>query len=326
MLLIPFLGFSQFEAGEFINADTAKITNSAIIYPHADSVDQYYYSKMRDPSEPLDGVNLRTLFSRLANLDSLGLLVTDLVSGHQEINTGETQIYFPSAFDSNDVVVVPFVRRISDDAVIDYLINDVDSLGFDIVVWEDNVKLYYVASQNISHSSDIFGEPIYSADSSYIKTFIRSFGEFPISSGMDYLVAGLNTISIPNQVDTDFNVLCNAYDENDNEMGYKIIWSTLDSNFFQIWVNSPCILEWSILDNNTDIGNINAGGIIDLTAGINTITVPEQGVDYNPLCNAYNSGGDEVGFKIIWSTITPTSFQVWVNDTCKLRWSTIKNS
>lgn len=174
MAYIPFVAVAQFEAGEYLNADTAKITGESIIYPFSDTTGQFHYSKMRDPSEDLDGVNLRTLFQRIANLDSLGLLVSDIVSGTEIINSGETQIYFPSAFDSNNVSVVPFVRRGSDDAVIDFLINDVDSLGFDIVVWDDNVKLNYIASQKISHSSDIFGEPIYSADSLWIKSAIRA--------------------------------------------------------------------------------------------------------------------------------------------------------
>ncbi len=174
LAFIPFVAVAQFEAGEFVNSDTTKITGESIIYPFSDTTGQYHYSKMRDPSEDLDGVNLRTLFQRIANLDSLGLLVSDIVNGTEIINSGETQIYFPSAFDSNNVSVVPFVRRVSDDAVIDFSINDVDSLGFDIVVWDDNVKLSYIASQKISHSSDIFGEPIYSADSSYLKTHVRT--------------------------------------------------------------------------------------------------------------------------------------------------------
>jgi hypothetical protein len=175
MPFLPVLGFSQFEAGEYMNTDTAKIAGESIIYPFSDSTGQFHFTKMRDPSEDLDGVNLRTLFARLSNLDSLGLLVSDMVSGNQNINAGETQIYFPSAFDSNNVTVIPFVRRISDDAVIDYSINNVDSLGFDVVVWENNIKLSYIASQKISHSSDIFGEPKYAADSSFIKTGVREW-------------------------------------------------------------------------------------------------------------------------------------------------------
>lgn len=70
LILISFSSFAQFEAGEFINGDTAKIKGSSIIYPDADSVEQFYYSKMRDPSESLDGVNLRTLSKWLAGIDS----------------------------------------------------------------------------------------------------------------------------------------------------------------------------------------------------------------------------------------------------------------
>jgi len=174
LLFLPFAGFTQFEAGEYFNGDTAKVGGTSIIYP-GDSVGQFHYSKMRDPSEDLDGVNLRTLFDRLASFDSLGLLVSDIVSGSTTINSGETQIFFPSAFDSNNVTVVPYVRRVSDDAVIDYSINDVDQNGFDIVVWENNVKLSYVASNRVSHSGDIFGEPIYSADSIFLKSGVRSW-------------------------------------------------------------------------------------------------------------------------------------------------------
>jgi hypothetical protein len=179
-LFFPFLGFGQTELGEYGNMDTTKIEGESIIFP-GDSTGQYYYTKGRDPSEPLDLVNLRTLFQRIAMLDSLGLLVSDIVSGTEIVNTGEKQIYFQSAFDSNEVTVVPLVRRISDDAVIDFVINDVDSLGFDVVVWEDNIRVSYVASQNNSITNDFFNNILLKSDTLTIvidTTQVRNLQEF----------------------------------------------------------------------------------------------------------------------------------------------------
>ena len=167
----PILGFSQFGAGDFIDADTTKVKGESLIYP-APATGEYYYKGARNPSDSLDVVNLRFLFQRLAELDSLGLLVSDMVSGSQIVNEGETQITFPSQFDTGTVVVVPYVRRLSDNAVIDYSINDVDSMGFDVVVWEDNIKVSYMASNRATNNFSMLAA--YVNDSSYIKQAIRA--------------------------------------------------------------------------------------------------------------------------------------------------------
>ena len=164
---LPLIGFAQFEGGEYINADTSKISGQPLIYA-APTEGENYYTKMRDPSDSLDGVNLRTLFRRIAELDSLGILVTNIISGNQIINTGTTNIAFETPFDSMDVTVVPFVRRLSDEAVVDYRVDDVDKNGFNVTVWEDNVKLSYVASEKNPKSNAFFNNILLKSDTSTI--------------------------------------------------------------------------------------------------------------------------------------------------------------
>ena len=73
----------------------------------------------------------------------------------------------------------------------------------------------------------------------------------------------------------------------------------------------------------TDIGTlIPYGGITSLVGGTNIITIPEQlDTNYNPQVNTYDSNGDEIRYKIIWTSLKKTSFEVWVNESCTCRWT-----
>jgi len=173
-LIVPVVCFSQSGQTPLGNFYKIRLGNSLyttqgdkLIYP-SDSANQYHYDSMRDPSEPLDGVNLRTLFRRIAQLDSLGILVTNIISGNETVNTGTTNIPFETPFDSTDVTVVTYVRRISDDAVIDYRLSDVDQNGFNVTVWEDNIKVSYVASQKNPESNNFFETILHQSDTATI--------------------------------------------------------------------------------------------------------------------------------------------------------------
>jgi len=301
--------FAQFEAGEYMNTDTSKIGGTSIIYP-SDSALQFHYDLMRDPSEDLDGVNLRTLFARLASLDSLGLIVTDLVAGDTTINSGETQIFFPSAFDSNDVTVVPFVRRISDDAVIDYSINDIDSLGFDIVVWENSIKVSYIASQNISRSSYPFDEPIYSADSAFIKSAIRDL----IADTVNYLRAELDPKyaadsaaikSLDRFYVSDSSEIVHFSDTTSTigtktnllaKIPYIGGTSNVDLGAHNLTVDSPTLFV-DATNHRVGIGTITPGGTMSIL-GAYSSTAPTLKINSN------NDAGDYDVFQVWWRNNT----------------------
>lgn len=68
--------------------------------------------------------------------------------GYEVVDTGETEITFLSAFDdlvTADIIILADVRRISDGAVIDYIIGAATNEGFTITTYDNDVAVNYVA-------------------------------------------------------------------------------------------------------------------------------------------------------------------------------------
>jgi len=334
---LPLISFAQFEGGEWINADTSKISGQSLIYA-APAEGENYYTKMRDPSDSLDGVNLRTLFRRIAQLDSLGILVTNVVTGNQTINTGTTNIPFETPFDSIDVTVVPFVRRISDEAVIDYRIDEVNENGFNVTVWEDNIKLSYVASQKNPKSNAFFNNILLKSDTSTISidtTQVRNLLEFVsnhgggsgggdnIVSGVTSINSGIDTIYIPDQSSADYTILIQTYTTGNTTTFSEINYSTITPTYFELWTNSSGNCRWSIVKHSTS-SSISAG-IISLDAGNNQITIPTQtNTNYNPVCQVYTAGNVPVAMEINYNSLNVSYVPIWVNVACFCRWTILK--
>lgn len=68
--------------------------------------------------------------------------------GSATINSGTTPIGFVTPFSATYVAgveVIAEVRRVSDNAVVDFVISGADINGFNITVWDDNINVKYVA-------------------------------------------------------------------------------------------------------------------------------------------------------------------------------------
>lgn len=169
LILFSIFSFAQFEAGEYINADTIKKEGVNVFVDHLQN--------LSTNDSNFVAVNFGTyvdwvdLIGRIDNLDSLGIFATDIQAGEQSINTGTTSITFPGAFDSTDldISVVPYVRRTSDNAVVDYVVDNISTTGFDVTVWEDACYIRYIASQKQPESNAFFETILHQSDTVTIR-------------------------------------------------------------------------------------------------------------------------------------------------------------
>ena len=153
-------------------------------------------------------------------------------AGNETVNTGVNGITFTPAFDSDYVTgvqVIAEVRRISDNAVIDYVITDKTLTGFNIEVWDDNVTVSYLATPTG------FG-----AGTSIEPTTA-------INAGVQACTAGTNYIAIPLQINTNYNPNCIAYDSSGDDVAVQIVWSNLEDDFFEINTAAACTVRWQIV-------------------------------------------------------------------------------
>jgi hypothetical protein len=153
-------------------------------------------------------------------------------AANETVNTGINAITFTPAFDGDYVTgvqVIAEVRRVSDNAVIDYVITDKTLTGFNIEVWDDNVTVSYVATPTG------FG-----AGTSIEPTTA-------INAGIQACTAGTNYIAIPLQVTANYNPRCIAYDSNGDEVAVQIVWSNIDEEYFEIYVAQACTVRWETI-------------------------------------------------------------------------------
>jgi hypothetical protein len=163
LLFLPFIGFSQLEIGDTL------YMNGKVVYI-------YHLTDLSPNDSNFVAVNMGSyvdwvdLIGRIDNLDSLGIFATDIQAGEQSINTGTTSITFPGAFDSTDldISVVPYVRRTSDNAVVDYVVDNISTTGFDVTVWEDACYIRYIASQKQPESNAFFETILHQSDTATI--------------------------------------------------------------------------------------------------------------------------------------------------------------
>jgi hypothetical protein len=127
----------------FIPTDIGQLANKFL------AVDQLGWGEARK-------VPMIALFSALGGVtgDMIGLLAQLAFASNNQsragavtVNTGTTAITFDTAFDEAilEVIVLAEARRISDNAVIDYVVGAATISGFDLTVWEDAVSVRYVA-------------------------------------------------------------------------------------------------------------------------------------------------------------------------------------
>lgn len=159
------------------------------------------------------------------------------------INTGTTHVTFAPAFDFNVVTEIkipnPYVRRISDNAVVDFVISNIDTMGFDITVWDDGIAATYVAvptAWGVTGTGDVE---------------LPEMNSVGFRAGLTALSAGVNVVTFSPTVDSDFddtnyNINGIAYDA-DGEVGFEIDWSSLTVSGFSVKVNSACNFRWNIL-------------------------------------------------------------------------------
>ena len=150
LILLGFSGFAQFEAGEYLNSDTLK--NKGV---------DVYVEHLKLKPEDIGKVPIHqgntvqwTDFMR----DSVNYLDLSFgCSGDTVVNSGETFILFDAPYNASfeKIEVIAYVRRVSDNAVIDYVVSDVSNFGFKISVWEDSIFVGYVAFPRTVGESNI---------------------------------------------------------------------------------------------------------------------------------------------------------------------------
>jgi hypothetical protein len=167
-------------------------------------------------------------------MTSLSVANQNTKAGSVTINTGSNFIAFGEAFAETvvAVTVIPLVRRISDNAVIDFVLSGANNTGFTVEVWDDGVQVSYIATPTGSNTV-----------TSDITTAIESY----IHAGTSELSAGWNWITIVEMASVAYNIHCQCYDSSGDEVGYKIEWSTIEVTRFRIWVNEACTARWTII-------------------------------------------------------------------------------
>lgn len=160
-----------------------------------------------------------------------------------KINTGTTHVVFAPAFDHNVVTEIkipnPYVRRTSDNAVVDFVISNITTMGFDITVWGDGIAATYVA---VPTAWGVTGTG---------EVEVPEMNSVGFRAGLTALSAGVNVVTFSptgdsDLNDTNYNINGIAYDAN-GEVGFEIDWTSLTVSSFSITVNSACNFRWNIL-------------------------------------------------------------------------------
>ena len=149
------------------------------------------------------------------------------IKGYAEISPESTRVTFPSPLDdlSGKVIIVGAPKGLADNASIDYVISNADRFGFDCIVWESAYINYTAGWDGASLPLSSIPVPV---------------------AGISSLNSGVNTITIPEHVNTNYNPICQVYSADNTPVAMEIDYNSLTVTTFQIWVNVACFCRWTI--------------------------------------------------------------------------------